>query len=122
MTNKRTTKRALLFSVLSMLLCVTMLMGTTYAWFTDSVSSTNNIIKSGNLDVELEYLKDGKWVAVGEDTNVFSNQLWEPGHTEVVYLKVSNVGSLALKYNLGVNIAKEIEGTNVAGEAFKTET
>ncbi|MBE6673286.1 MAG: hypothetical protein E7599_07200, partial [Ruminococcaceae bacterium] len=118
MTNKRTTKRALLFSVLSMLLCVSMLMGTTFAWFTDSVSSVNNIIKSGNLDVELEYYDGTKWTAFDEKTNVFSDQLWEPGHTEVVYLKVSNLGTLALKYQLGVNVVSETGSVNVAGEAF----
>ena len=71
MTNKRTTKRALLLSVLALVLAITMLMGTTYAWFTDSVSSVNNIIKSGSLDVELEYLKDGEWEPVNSQTNVF---------------------------------------------------
>ncbi|MBE6672328.1 MAG: right-handed parallel beta-helix repeat-containing protein [Ruminococcaceae bacterium] len=120
MTNKKTTKRALLFSVLSMLLCVTMLMGTTYAWFTDSVSSTNNIIKSGNLDVELYYSKDGStWTEVNSQTNVFAESLWEPGYTEVVYLKVKNAGSLALKYQLGVNVASEIGSKNVLGDEFK---
>ena len=122
MTNIKSTKRALLLSALSLLLCVSMLVGSTFAWFTDNVTSTNNIIKSGNLDVELEYY-DGdsdSWEKVTATTNVFEeNTLWEPGHTEVVYLKVSNIGTLALKYNLGVNIAKETEGTNVAGEAFK---
>ncbi|MBR6793391.1 MAG: hypothetical protein IKM48_03405 [Clostridia bacterium] len=121
MTNKRTTRRALLFSVLSMLLCVTMLMGTTFAWFTDSVSSMNNIIKSGNLDVELYYSYDAtNWTSVEDNDKIFDeNALWEPGYTEVVYLKVVNAGSLALKYQLGVNVFSEIAGTNVAGDSFK---
>jgi predicted ribosomally synthesized peptide with SipW-like signal peptide len=55
MTKKRSTKTALLMSVLSLFLCFSMLLGTTYAWFTDSVSSANNIITAGNLDVVLEY-------------------------------------------------------------------
>ena len=121
MTNKRTTKRALLFSVLSMLLCVSMLMGTTFAWFTDSVSSVNNIIKSGNLDVELYYQVEGKtdWTKVGDNTNIFTDSLWEPGHTEVVKLKVVNEGTLALKYQLGVNIYSETGSVNVYGNEFK---
>ena len=53
--NKKNTKRALLTSVLSLTLCGSMLVGTTFAWFTDSVSSTNNVITAGNLDVELYY-------------------------------------------------------------------
>ena len=55
MTNSKTTKRALFSSVVALLLCFTMLLGTTFAWFTDSVTSANNIIKSGNLDVNLYY-------------------------------------------------------------------
>ena len=119
MTNKKTTKRALIASVISLMLCFTMLLGTTYAWFTDSVTSTNNIIKSGNLDITLEYYDGTKWVEVDENTNVFTDNLWEPGHTEVVYLRVTNAGSLALKYNLGVNVYSETPGVNVAGETFK---
>lgn len=119
MTNKKTMKRSLLLSALSLVLCISMLVGTTFAWFTDSVSSKNNIIKSGNLDVELYYSVDGEnWAPVDEDTNVFSNQLWEPGHTEVVYLMVKNEGSLAMKYDLGINIASEVAGVNVAGQEF----
>ena len=120
MTNK-TTKRALLMSVLSMLLCVTMLIGTTFAWFTDSVSSTNNLIVAGNLDVNLYWSVDGQtWTPVDANTNVFKTEtLWEPGHTEVVYLKVKNEGTLALNYDLTVNIASEVSGTNVDGNTFK---
>ena len=57
---KQNTKRALLLSALSLLLCVCMLVGSTFAWFTDSVTSANNIIKSGNLDVELYYQTEGQ--------------------------------------------------------------
>ena len=55
MTNKKSTKRALLTSALSLLLCVSMLVGTTFAWFTDEVKSGTNIIAAGNLDVELTH-------------------------------------------------------------------
>ncbi|MBQ9759844.1 MAG: hypothetical protein IJW16_00685 [Clostridia bacterium] len=122
MTNIKKTKRALLTSVLSMLLCVAMLAGTTFAWFTDSVTSSNNIIKSGNLDVTLEYwdADASKWVTVEGASEIFDPAaLWEPGHTEVVYLKVANIGSLALKYQLGVNIVSETGSTNVLGSTFK---
>ena len=112
MTKKNSTKKALLASALSLLLCISMLIGTTYAWFTDSVTSANNIIMSGNLDVALEYSTDMvNWTAVDANTNVFDDEaLWEPGYTEVVYLRVSNMGSLAMKYMLGVNVANETEG------------
>lgn len=126
MTKNKTTKRALLVSVLALLLCASLLVGSTFAWFTDNVTSTNNIIKSGNLDVKLEYsttMEDGSWNEVGTNTDIFKNadgttDLWEPGFSEVVYLKVSNVGTLALKYALEVTVADEKQGTNKAGEKF----
>ena len=122
MTKKYSTKKALVASVLMLALCFSMLVGTTFAWFTDSVASANNIIKSGNLDVELYYQAEGQtdWTKVTETTNVFKEDtLWEPGHTEVVKLKVVNEGSLALKYNLGVNVASETGSVNVNNAEFK---
>ncbi|MBO5953164.1 MAG: hypothetical protein J6Q53_03470 [Oscillospiraceae bacterium] len=53
MKRKNTTRSALFTSIMSLLLCVSMLLGTTYAWFTDSVVSGNNVIAAGNLDIEL---------------------------------------------------------------------
>ena len=53
MTNKNVTKRALLTSVLAIVVCITMLIGSTFAWFTDTASTSVNKIQSGNLDVQL---------------------------------------------------------------------
>lgn len=119
MTKKRSTKRALALSFISLLLCVSMFVGTTFAWFTDSVSSTNNIIKAGNLDVELEYWNGEKWVDVEGSSEILTNTLYEPGVVEVAYLRVKNAGSLALKYQLGINVWSETEGVNKAGKSFK---
>jgi len=119
MKRKNATRSALFTSIISLLLCVSMLVGTTFAWFTDSVVSGNNVIAAGNLDIELEYYDGSSWKTVNGATELFTGNLWEPGHTEVVYLKLSNLGTLALKYHLGINIASETEGTNVAGETFK---
>lgn len=126
MTKKRSTKSALISSVLALFLCVSMLVGTTFAWFTDSVSSANNKIVAGNLDIELEYATEFEngtvktWEPVKNAIDLFDpNALWEPGHVEVVYLKVSNLGSLALKYQLSVNVYNETPGINVEGKEFK---
>ena len=121
MANKHT-KRALLSSVMALILCFTMLLGTTFAWFTDSVTSKNNTIVAGNLDVELKYKNSlvSDWTAVGSTSDLFDpDALWEPGHVEVVYLEVSNLGSLALKYQLRVNVFGETAGVNVEGKSFK---
>ena len=81
MKKAKTTKRALLSSVLALILCMSMFVGTTFAWFTDSVTSANNIITSGNLDVDLEYKTDwaDAWADVDSTTKVFDeNALYEP--------------------------------------------
>ena len=118
--SKNTTKRSLLASVFALVLCVAMLVGSTFAWFTDTATTGVNKIQSGKLDVKLSYLTDNnEWKEVTKDTKLFKDgALWEPGHTEVAYLKVENVGNLALKYQLSVNVANEVSGTNVNGESF----
>ena len=55
MTSSKSTKRALISSALAILMCVAMLIGTTFAWFTDTASTAVNKIQAGNLDVKLEY-------------------------------------------------------------------
>lgn len=112
MTSLKLTKRALLSSVIALFLCFAMLIGTTFAWFTDSVVSANNKIVSGELDIEL-YLwsgdvTDGRENATAISTNsapVFPDDiLWEPGYTEVVYLSIKNEGNLALKYKVALEV------------------
>jgi len=87
-------------------LCVSMLVGTTFAWFTDSVSTGKNIIAAGNLDVEMYYADKLETAAAdwkdASDGAIFNYQLWEPGYTEVKYITIANEGSLALKYRLDV--------------------
>ena len=119
--SKNTTKRSLLASVFALVLCVAMLVGSTFAWFTDTATTGVNKIQSGKLDVKLSYLTDkNEWKEVTKDTKLFKDgALWEPGHTEVAYLKVENAGNLALKYQLSVNVANEVAGKNANGESFK---
>ena len=104
---KNATKRALLMSVLSLMLCVSMLIGTTFAWFTDSVTSANNIIKSGNLDVEMYWAEgiedpeNATWTDASTGA-IFDYDLWEPGYTEIRHIKIENKGTLALKYEVKI--------------------
>ena len=126
MMKSKNTKRALLGSVLSMLLCMAMLVGSTFAWFTDSVTSGVNRIVAGNLDIELEYASefdaDGNptaWESVEGNTALFSTEpVWEPGHTEVVVLRVRNAGTLALKYRIAVEKVSETSSYNADGKIF----
>ena len=116
----KSSKRALLLSALAIVLCIAMLIGTTYAWFTDTASTAVNKIQSGNLDVQLEYSKDfSEWKNVNDNTKLFEDStVWEPGRTEIVYLRVKNAGTLALKYTLGIYNLYNSTGKNVLGNKY----
>ncbi len=114
------TKRALLASVLSVVVCCALLVGSTFAWFTDRVTSGRNQIVAGNLDVGLYQVNGTEETPVAADTNLFmEDALWEPGHVEVIHLKVANLGTLALKYQFSVNVVSETPSVNVNGETFR---
>lgn len=119
------TKRALLTSVLALVLSLAMLAGSTFAWFTDTASTGVNRIVSGNLDVGLQYWgvgEDGQktWLTAENSEELFDeNALWEPGYTQIVYLKVKNNGNLALTYAMQITPVHETVGVNVDGEQFK---
>ena len=105
---KTKTLRAIILSGLSVLLCISMLAGTTFAWFTDSAESGRNQIVAGNLDVEL-YHSSGKTAEalVDKTTVLFSDvdsQLWEPGAMAYEKFKVVNKGSLALQYQFALTV------------------
>ena len=120
MTSSKSTKRALVSSALAILMCVAMLIGTTFAWFTDTASTAVNKIQAGNLDIGVEYTLDGEtWKDLDGATDIFQKGLWEPGHTEVVALKFKNNGSLALKYSINMNIVDETAGINKLNQEYK---
>ena len=112
MTSSKFTKRALISSTLAIFICVSMLIGTTFAWFTDTASTAVNKIQSGTLDVALEMQKpDGSWESAEGKTLTFKTAdnraadqiLWEPGCTyELPKLRVVNNGNLALKYKIQI--------------------
>ena len=105
--------------MITMIICVAMLVGSTFAWFTDVAKSTNNVINPGRLDLEVEYTLDGEnWEDLDGAENIFGDGLFEPGYTRVVAFKVRNNGSLAFKYKMSLDILSETKGVNVAGEEF----
>ena len=124
MTSSKSTKRALLTSALAILMCMAMLIGTTFAWFTDTASTGVNKIQAGNLDVKLMYSTDMQtWKEATDQTKLFDdNALWEPGYTQVVYLKIVNAGKLALKYEAGFskNYTSN-RGKNVNGDWYRVD-
>lgn len=104
-------------SIVSLLLCFSMLLGTTYAWFTDSATSSGNKIVAGTLDVELWLHNEDGSTNIGDSgTPIFgvnsdslatadsANTVWEPGKTQTVYLSIKNVGNLDLKYAVAIEV------------------
>ena len=107
MNTKKATKRALLTSVMALVMCVVMLVGTTFAWFTDTASTAVNKIQAGNLDVDIVDESgdslDGRTLSFVNKENQ-SNILWEPGATFFTQgFKIVNKGNLALKYKVVVS-------------------
>ena len=110
MTSSKSTKRALISGALAILMCVAMLIGTTFAWFTDTASTGVNKIVAGNLDIELQMKdNDDNWVNAegkilpflveGKIPAEGTQILWEPGCTYYVpQIRVLNKGNLAVKF------------------------
>ena len=120
MNESTKTKKALRGSLFALFLCIALLIGTTFAWFTDTASTGVNKIQSGKLKMKVEYSKDMvTWTEVSADKSVFDeNALWEPGRTAVVYFRVSNIGNLAFRYDFDVTHSAEGPGFNSSGEEF----
>ena len=115
MTSSKSTKRALMTSVLAILMCVSMLIGTTFAWFTDTASTGVNKIVSGNLKVDIiganidshiEKLYFTKATGAGGE-----NLLWEPGCRYLTDgFRIANKGNLALKWKAEINKDNIVDG------------
>ena len=124
MNESTKTKKALRGSLFALFLCIVLLIGTTFAWFTDTASTGVNRIQAGNLDVELQYNHNGTWKNAEGQTLDFQKAagkeseaiLWEPGCTyKLPEIKVVNKGNLALKYTVKVT---GIEGDQKLNEVI----
>ena len=122
MSNTKLTKHALIVSIMAMLLCVAMLVGTTFAWFTDTASTAVNKIQAGTLDIQLLDEQgnslEGRtlgWVAA--DGRAQDEILWEPGCTyKLQPIVIKNAGNLALKYKI---VITGIQGDAKLNEAIE---
>ena len=117
--NQKATKRALLTSVMALVMCVVMLVGTTFAWFTDTASTGVNKIVSGNLKVDIigadsdSHIEKLNFTKVATtDAEAGAEILWEPGCRYLTEgFRIANKGNLALKWKAQVNT-----GTTAANE------
>ena len=108
MTSNKSTKRALLTSTMAILMCVAMLIGTTFAWFTDTASTAVNRIESGKLKVDIIGENSDAHIATLNFKKAAGAEneqlLWEPGCRYVTEgFKIANKGNLALKWKAQVN-------------------
>lgn len=112
MTRSSVTKKALFISTCALLFSMLMMAGSTFAWFTDSVSTGSNKITTGSLEVELLHTNahvTGKAAAVTQNTLLFTDEdgeaiSWEPGAVAYENFTVKNAGSLALNYRLALDL------------------
>lgn len=132
MKRKRTqkTRRALVASLVSMALCCALLLGTTFAWFTDSVTNAGNVITAGNLKIDavaydvgaggvsvtIPEVNNGKPFSFESDgldlkseeaktTPIISEEAWEPGKSDARLLEITNSGNLAANIRLSFDVS-----------------
>ena len=100
------TKSRLIVSILLIIGCLALTVGASFAWFTDSITNSGNKIQAGTLSADLIMYDGTEYISIADRTGSIFNEttVWEPGYTHVVYLGVRNTGSLALKYNIILNI------------------
>ena len=95
------------------------------AWLTYTTPAERNNFQVGHLNVYVEYKNDqtnGKYLEVTPDSALFNDEaLYEPGYTQLVYLKVTNKGSIPIQYKLTTGSYHSEPSTNVYGEKFKLD-
>ena len=118
MNKRRWRKAALVFSCCLFILWWALGAGATLAWFSDT-ETVRNTFQFGTLDVEVDY-----WDLIQEDyldlegaTEVFDDHaLYEPGYTQVVYLRIDNLGDVPFRYKVAVTVKDFVKGKNAWGE------
>lgn len=116
MKKRKFTKIALALSVCLLVLWGILGAGTTIAWFTDETPVAKNTFDIAELDLVVSHKVDDEWIEIDEDTEVFDREaLYEPGYTQVVYLKIENKGDVNFDYKLSVDMVSFVAGYNEMG-------
>lgn len=108
--------RSICTSIISTLLSLVMLVGTTFAWFTDSITSNVFTITASNVKVSASYctnesdLTNGNWKPLTEASEMFGGELFSSGTEQAAYLKLDNEGSNAVKYKIKFYVMGETGG------------
>ncbi len=103
-------KRSIILCALSLALCVALLVGSTFAWFSDSITNSGNTISAGSLQAQWSYrtLNDdtAAYEPVSEELALFSSDtVWQPGEPHGYDFKVENVGSVDFEWELTIDLA-----------------
>lgn len=115
------TKAALIISLCLLLVWAMLGTGATIAWFTDTPDADRNSFLIGQMDLEVSYKNDivTQYTPVDAQTPVFNDQaLYEPGYTQVVYLKITNNGNVDFNYKVSVDKVSFVDSVNVYGTTF----
>lgn len=112
--------------VLSLFLCIlwgVLGTGASLAWFRDTTPELKNVFHVADFDLQVFYrLPDGSWKELEEDTEIFNKDaLYEPGYTEIVYLKVKNNSEVPFMWQTAVRVYKYTEGINYDGDTFNLQ-
>lgn len=118
MKNRSFTKKALILSVCLMMLWAILGTSTTIAWFTDITPTVKNSFVIGELKLDVFYKNDvvTTYTPVDSDTSVFNDEaLYEPGYTQVVYLRIENTGDVDFNYKVSVDRFSFVDSVNTLG-------
>lgn len=101
---------SIVVNTLAIVVISAILIGSTFAWFTDSAVSSGNKIQSGTLKVDLELLdRENGWVSLKSSNDpIFNSDVWEPGYTDIKILKIENEGTLALQWKAKLVTEKQL--------------
>ena len=113
-------------------LCVSLLLvaawcilgtGASLALFVDTDEEVKNVFHFAEFELEVSHrLEDGTWEKIEQDTKIFDDEaLYEPGYTQVVYLKIENKGTVPFDFKTAVSVTDYTLATNVFGQSFQLQ-
>lgn len=118
---RKITKMAFALSVCLLILWALLGTEATIAWFTDTAPVIKNAFLVGDLQLKVSYKNDRMtdFKPVTQGAGVFNDDaLYEPGYTQVVFLKIENAGNVEFKYKISVDMVSHTEGLNKYGATF----
>lgn len=123
MYKKHFSRMALITSLLLIIIWSMMGIGTSLAWFADTDEETKNIFHFAEFDLSVEYRdENGVYRNLECATEVFDDEaLYEPGYTQIVYLRVTNNGTVPFKFKSAVRVTDYNLPTNVFGQKFNLQ-